>query len=147
MKTVKFTVQERLSIPQFLNTCYLKGGMSLQMLTDAQNITRKLAMEIEFNQKPEKNGEYKAIRGEEAKKVNLRQGFNFEGGMRTSQLYWDAQKDKGKDVELSDDEAKLLCDIIERKNSEKSFTLADGYILGLAEKLGLELTKKEEVKK
>ena len=104
-------------------------------------------MEIEFNQKPEKNGEYKAIRGEEAKKVNLRQSFSFEGGMRTSQLLWDATKDKGKDVELSDDEAKLLADIIERKNSEKSFTLADGYILGLAEKLGLELTKKEEVKK
>ena len=140
-------MQERLSIPQFLNICYQKGGMSLQMLTDAQNITRKLAMEIEFNQKPEKNGEHKAIRGEEAKKVNLRQSFSFEGGMRTSQLLWDAGKDHGKEIELSDDESKLLADIIERKNSEKSFTLADGYILGLAEKLGLELTKKEEVKK
>ena len=147
MKKVSFTVQERLSLPQMLNSIYLKGGMSLQMLTDAQNITRKLAMEIEFNQKPEKNGEHKAIRGEEAKKVNLRQGFSFEGGMRTSQLLWDAGKDKGKDVELSDDEAKLLADIIERKNSEKSFTLADGYILNLATKLGLTLTKEEKLDK
>lgn len=144
MKTINFTIQERLSLPQFLNAVYQKGGLTLQMLTDAQNITRKLALEIGLGEKPDKEGNYKAIRGEEAKKVNLRQGFIFDKGIRTPQLFWDATKDKGKEIELTEDEINLLKEIIERKNTEKAFSMTDGYIIELAKKLGLELTKEEK---
>lgn len=150
MKTIKFTIQERLSIPQLLNNIYQKGGMSLQMLTDAQSIARKLVIEVIWNEKAEPvskdksaierfklglEGKVWARGNEEAKRIELREIYSFDQGNRISQFNWDAKKDKGKSIEFSSDEIKLLSDIIERKNTEKDFTITDGWILDLNRKL------------
>lgn len=135
MTTLKLSIQERLNIPMLLNEVYQKGGLSLQMLTDAQKIGQKIAVEIEFAEKPDKDGSYRAIKGDEAKKVNLRQVFSFQGGQRMGEIRWDAIKDKGKEMEFTTDEIKLLKDIVERKNTEKGFAMKDAWIVELAKKL------------
>jgi len=151
MKTIKFLVSERFGIENWLNDLYQKGGLSLTMLTDAQNLLRKITIPREFNEKPEKGlgfpRIYKAIKEEEAKKVNLRIEVNIgNDGKQITSLKWNASKDKGKEIELTSDEIKMIKEIIERKNSEKAFSLTDNFVIGLAEKIGVDLEKKEEAK-
>jgi len=148
MRNLNLTIEERIKTPFLLNEIYQKGGLSLGMLSDAQNILRKLTIEREFNSEPEKpkKGEslypkiYKVKSGEEAKKANMRLEVivtRNEQGMvqEVSSVRWDTEKDEGKEIEFSEDEIKLLAELIKNKDEKKELKLEDGYLVKLNEKL------------
>ena len=135
MKILKLLISERLGIRNLLNETYQKGGLTLDSLTDAQNIMTKIAVNVEFNEKPDKDGFYKAIKDTEAVKIKMRQGYLFSQGVKTPQLIWDPRADKGKDIEFSNDEIILIKELIESKNSQKGFKLGDDYMVELARKV------------
>lgn len=146
MKTLTLTILEKWGIRDLLNAVYGKGGLTLSMLTDAQNINKKIFVEIRFAEKPNKQGVYPVLGGKEAKAVDMKrvivnvpvtpQNPTGQGGNIT----WSPEKDKGTPVELTQDEEKLIVGIITEKNSKKEFTIADTFMPTLAKKLELDLT-------
>lgn len=114
MKNIKLNVAERLSVSNLLSEIYQAGGLHLGTLKLAFNIVSK----IEINE-------------QERKAIDLVQ----KGGS----ISWNPKKDKEKEFEFSEDEAKLIKDAVKAKDEKKGFTLADRFILGIAEKFGVEL--------
>ena len=112
MKKISLKVNERMMIMRFLNDVYARGGLDLRGL----RLATKLIEKVE-------------IPADEQKKLN----FKFEeGGKR---VLWEAKKDKGKDIEFSEDEAKLLIETMGRKDKEKGFSMVDLAAISLNEKL------------
>jgi len=140
MQKINMTVAERFGIRQLLNESYQRGGLTLDMLVSASKISEKCGIEVDLD-KPNKDGVAYAKGGAEAKAVNLRQIItNLADGKTIIQFAWDAQKDKGKDLDFISDEIKFLQELIKNKSEKKELTLADGYFIGLNDKLN----KKEE---
>ncbi len=135
MKKLLLKINPRFGIRGLLNDKYAKGGLGLEMLRDAQNIMQKILVEIIWSEKPEKDGTIKATGKEDAKKVNLRRTLVIQDGKQTQQIVWDIDKDKGKEIELNDDEAKLLVELIKDKNTKKEFKIDDAWVQGVAEQL------------
>jgi len=135
MKKILLTLTERFGIRNFLNEKYAKGGLTLETLKDAQHIMEKVSVDIRLASKPDKDGSIKAIGGDEAKKVNLRQVMSFNEGRQSPQLVWDAAKDKGREVLFSEDEMKLLQELIKEKDEKKELGIGDTYLIELSEKL------------
>lgn len=117
-------------------------------MTDSQNITKKIVVERDFDIEPEKKKKdepvypkiYKAIMGDESKAANMRleviQTANAQGmPQEMSSLRWDADKDKGKEIEFSEDEVKLLHEIIKSKDEKKELKLEDGWMVNFWEKV------------
>jgi len=119
MKKISLKVNERLLIMRFLNDVYAKGGLDLRGL----RLATKLIEKVE-------------IPADEQKKL----GFRFEN--EGKRVLWEDKKDKGMDIELSEDETKLLVETIQKKDKEKGLTMADLAIVSLNEKL----EEKEEKK-
>jgi len=138
-KTITMTVAERLGARNLLNETYAKGGLDLEMLLEAQKVLGKVSLELVFEEKPSKKEggveTYFATGGAEAKAVNLRTIITKAEDKVYSQMQWDAAKDKGKEIEFSGDEVKLLKDIIKGKGDRKELKLEDAYLLNLNEKL------------
>ena len=131
MKTLKLKVNPRFGIRGLLNEKYAKGGLTLETLSDAQSIMAKVVIDIVWG-KPEKDGNILATGGAEAKAVGLRQ-IIVPGQM--TQIGWDVSKDKGKDVELSGDEIKLLTELIKEKNDKKEVKIDDLWMQDIARQL------------
>ncbi len=131
MKTLKLKVNPRFGIRGLLNEKYGKGGLTLDTLKTAQDIMAKVLLDIKWATKLEKDGSTKAIGGEEAKRLNIRQ-FITQG---QPQIGWDLNKDKGKDIEFDGDEIKLLIDLIKDKNTSKELKLDDAWIQDVAKQL------------
>jgi len=110
MKKVVLSVRERLGIGGLLNKKYQQKGLSLETLNHAQKIVEKLTMDE------------KERKGVELKSENGR-------------LTWDLRKDKGKDVEFSEDQIKFLKEVIQGFSESKEFSLEDGYVVDLIEKI------------
>ena len=121
MKTLKLQINERLGISNLLNQLYQAGGLDLQMLSQSQKIVNKLIID----EKERKQVDWKVD--------PIRNTIN-----------WNPQKDKGKEIEFSNDEVKMIKEALEEKNKKKGFNLADAYASTLAEKLGIEIATKEE---
>ncbi len=123
MKTLKLSTGERLAVNNLLND--LKGGL-LQI-----NMGSKIVDKMSFNEKEQKD-------------LGMKQTFGRSG---TPQLSWNIKKDKEKEIELSNDQAKLIKEQIQQKSDKGEFTLNDKYILQVAEKLEMEgLEEVEEPK-
>lgn len=134
MKIV-LTINERFGIRNLLNEVYSKGGLGLDTLKPAQKIIEAVNVEIEFEKKPSKDGSFKAIKGDEAVEVNMRQVLSVSEGKQVGQLVWDSGKDKGKELDLSKNEVDLLLEVIKNKSEKKELGIGDAFIVGLNEKL------------
>ena len=110
MKKTILTIKERLGIGGLLNKKYQQKGLSLEMLTLSQKIMEKLMVDKD-----------------EGKKINLKN----ENG----RLSWDLKKDKGKEIEFSEDHVKFLKEIIQGFSDAKDFSLEDGFVIDLITKL------------
>lgn len=137
MKTLKLSVSERFGIRNLLNGVYAKGGLTLSTLSDAQNIIRKTLMEMEFDKKPDKTGVFNAIKGKEAKAVDMKRVLTPQG----ESLSWNPDKDKGTEIEFTEDEVKIIKEILNEKNNKKEFTMSDSYVPELAKKLEIDLKR------
>lgn len=113
MRTFVLSVKERLGLGGILNKKYQQGGLSLATLSIAQKILEKLMID-----EPE------------TKDIKLEN--------KNGRLTWDLKKDKGKQVEFNEDQAKLLKEIINGLSEKKEFSLEDGYIVELVEKINAE---------
>ena len=128
---IKLTIAERFGIRNLLSEVYQKGGLTLETLISAQKIITDTNIEIEFGKADDK-GVFKAVKGDEAVAVNLRQVVNANG---SSQLLWDTDKDTENEYELSDKETNLLKEIIKSKSEKKELAISDNFIVELNEKL------------
>ena len=116
MKKINLTVGERVGISNLFNAIYQQGGLSLQMLTLAQKLIDKIAID-------------------EAEKKKV----SWKSDLVNNIITWKAADDKGKELELTSDEVKFLEESLNSKNKEKKFSLGDGYIVKLVEKLDIKL--------
>lgn len=116
MKTIKIKVKERMGLIGLLNKTYEKGGLDLKSLTISQKLVNQLI-----------------IQEDEGKKIK------WEQNPINGNFTWDLKKDKGKDIEFTDDALKLVADIIKRRNDSKEFALEDTFLVELTEKLGIEV--------
>jgi hypothetical protein len=130
MKKVNLTLQERFGIKNLLNLAYSKGGLDLSGVMAAQRVLEKIFVEYEFDKKAE-DGFFKAIKGPEALKVNMRTDGNT--------FVWDVKKDKEVEIELSNNEHGLITEIINNKSAKKELGTGDMYLIGLAPKFGIEI--------
>ena len=121
MKTINLTIGERIAITGLFNEAYQRGGLDLQSLNRAMKIVQKVE-----------------ILDEERRKCDFRLDY------ASNTITWNVKKDKGKEVELNEDQTKMIKDAIENKNSNKSFSMSDRHLITVAEKLGIEI--KEEKK-
>lgn len=137
MTKLLLKINPMFGIRGLLNEKYAKGGLTLDMLKHAQNIIEKVAVDIVWSDKPEKDGVIKAVGKELAKKVNLRRVSVKQGGNDIQQIVWDVEKDTGTDIEFSEDQAKLLTELIKAKSDSKELKTDDMWILDVAEQLGL----------
>lgn len=132
---ILLTINERFGIKNLLSEVYSKGGLGLETLKPAQKVIEAVNVPIEFDKKPSKDGTFKAIKGDEAMKVNMRQVLAVVEGKQTGQLVWDSDKDKGKKLDFTENETKLLKEVIQNKSDKKELTIADAWIVDLEEKL------------
>ncbi len=109
-------IGERVGLGNLFNAIYQSGGLSLSMLSTAQKIIEKTAIS---------EGERKAV--------------DWKIDTVTNSITWNPKKDKGVEVELNEDQVKLIEEAIVAKNKEKQFTISDGHIVTLIEKLGIKL--------
>lgn len=135
MKKVIIKFSEKMGIKNILNETYQKGGLSLDGLKTAQNLIEKTKIEMEFTTQPNKDGFYKAIKGKEAIKIDLRKNITNTLQGKMEQLLWDIEKDKGTEIEFNSDEVKMLKEIIEGKNKEKTLKISDFFLVELSKKL------------
>jgi len=135
MKILKLKINPMFGIRGLLNEKYAKGGLTLDMLKHAQNIIEKVAVDIVWSDKPDKEGVVKAVGKELAKKVNLRRVPVIREGKQMQQIVWDVDKDTGTDIEFSEDQAKLLTELIKAKSDSKELKTDDMWILDVAEQL------------
>jgi len=147
-KTIKLSIKERLGTVNLLNEIYGKGGMDLEMLLDSQNILEKINVEIELDKNPSKvegNSEtYFATGGKEAKAVNLRTVMIKAEDKIYLQNKWDEKLEKGKEIEFTSNEVKLLKDIIKGKSDKKELKLEDAYLAELNRKLNSEGAERKD---
>ena len=142
MKKINLRLNERFGIRNLLSDIYAVGGLTLENLSKSQKLIQKISIDAEFAEKSDKDGSFIAVKGDEAKKIKLKQAFTFDNeGRKIPHLFWDSDKDVGKEIEFSVDEISLLKDIIEGKDKKKEFKLADNYIVELAGKLGISIEK------
>ena len=113
MKTFVLSVKERLGLGGILNKKYQQGGLSLATLSVAQKILEKLTIDEA-----------------ESKKIKLEN--------KNGRLTWDLKKDSGKQIELSEDQAKFLKEVINGLSDKNEFSLEDGYVVNLIEKITAE---------
>jgi len=137
MTKLLLKINPMFGIRGLLNEKYAKGGLTLDMLKHAQNIIEKVAVDIVWSDKPEKDGVIKAVGKELAKNVNLRRVSVMQQGQQMQQIVWDVEKDTGTDIEFSEDQAKLLTELIKAKSDSKELKTDDMWILDVAEQLGL----------
>ena len=126
MTNLKLLIRERLGISNLLDEKYQKGGLDLKGLTKSQKIIEKVSIggSLSYEKdKPVQKGEYK--------------DYNIQ--MQGTSITWDAVKDKGKEIEFSEDELKMLKEMVEEKSSKKELKLSDTYLTILAGKLGITL--------
>ena len=116
-KVKKLLVTERLGIIRFFNFAYSQKGLDIMGLRKAQNIGEKL----ELTEKEKTSIEWKDLGGGQAT-YNVTKSIKLE-----------------IDVEFTSDEVKMIKEIIEVKNKEKSFASSDIFVVGLTEKLGIKL--------
>lgn len=116
MEKLKLTVAERLGLNNLLTEIYSpgKGGADYKTMMLIFKIMEKVMIE-----------------SEEAKRLNLKQVGN--------NVTWDPKRAKEQEIEFSKDQIDIIREALKVKNEKKLFTLADRNILGLAEKLNLEL--------
>ena len=79
----------------------------------------------------------------ERKKYEIRYVMNRQGGTNVN---WNAKKEKSKAIDLEDLEIDLIKQLIEDKSSKGEFSLADRFLIQVAELLGIEMEEKEEKK-
>jgi len=131
MKTINLVLAERFGIIRLLNEKYQKGGLDLGGIHKAMNINEKITIKgtLGFD----KGGQVKQT--EEYKAFDIKQIFAKDG---QSSITWDSTKDKGVDAEFSEDEFKLIKELLQTKSDSKEFGMADNYAITLAKKLGIE---------
>jgi len=115
MKTLNINIRERLGIATLLDKTYQKGGLDLRNLVIAQKILGLLMID-------------------EKEQKDVKWTRTPDGNIN-----WDTRKDKGKNIEFSDDAIKLITEIIKRRNDSKEFTLADSFLVELTDKLEIKI--------
>lgn len=98
MKELKLKVASRILVINLLNEAG-KGGGTLQQLKDMMKIIEK----VEVTEEEKKALEYK---------------FDAEAG----RVSWKPENDEEKSIELNDEQATILKDILKKKNDAKEFT-------------------------
>jgi len=112
---VKLTIPERMAGLRLLNEGQAEGVFSLVGLKSALSLAEKFSMD----EKEQEEVGYKVVQG--------------ENGATT--LTWEKQ-DHFVKVELVEEELNVLQDLIDKKDKEKKFTMAEGVaIIDLAEEI------------
>lgn len=127
MKTLKLKVVHRILIHGMLNTDGTKSGnFTLKNLS----LMLKILDRVNFS---EEEAKVLNIRVEEGGTVKWNAFTTAEDGTKTD-------VDVEKEIELSDDQAELLKDIMKQKNERKEFTL-NGLtpMMEIAQQLGFEI--------
>jgi len=124
MKNLKLSIGERVAVNNMLND--LKGG--LQTINMGFKVMDKMTIDEK-----------------EQKAVEMKQSFSRTG---VPQLAWNIKKDKEKEIELSDDQFKLIKEQIQNKSDKNEMEMSDRYLISLAGKMemGVEEKKEEEKK-
>ena len=112
MTKLKLKVQERFGIIRLLNEVYAAKGLDLQGL----NAASKLVEKVVLTEKDQKDLEWKV----DDKKTT-----------------WNTKKDIGKDIEFNSSQEKMLKELIEKKNTDKTLGVGDAFLIGLAVQLGM----------
>jgi len=127
---LNLVIKERFGIIGLLNAKNQQGGLDLTGLNTALELNEKLA--IKGNLSFDEDG--KSIQTEEYKKFNIRQVVQ-DG---KPNIVWDRDKDKGIDVDFSENEFKLIKELLQSKSDSKELGIGDDYAIALAKKLGIE---------
>ena len=123
MKKFTLSVGERMGIGNLLNS--FQGG--LQQV----NMCFKVLDKVVVDEK-------------ERKIIEFKQEFS-RGGL--PQVKWNPRKEKSKEIEFSDDQAKLITEQIQLKSDKGEMSMSDIFLLELAKKFGMDVgdeEKKEE---
>ena len=114
MATLKLKILHKYGLRRLLNSAYVGGGLSLEMLIIAQKVIGKVN-----------------VSSEDEKAVDMIRLPN--GNSR-----WSDKKDVFKDVDFSGDEIKLIKEIVEGKSKSKKLSSNDLFLVDLLVGLGLE---------